>query len=202
MKFNQAIQSAPQQFADHIEQIILRNIPLKEDFRQRMGMASLSEARLTLMESFASANLAESLHDKLEINWWHVFTDPFKQTLLPLKMDVPDLQQDSLAAIIIFTNWNIQNFKLICNIETGITSPPAYPAQREDIAATPMLLSYLEKEMLPVMKGHLRATLNIPLSEMEGQLAQKAVLYELEHTPGVETLAPISSSEWNASPSF
>lgn len=200
MKHDHTVQAASETFADHLQTIMLQNPSLKEDFRKRMGGVALSQTQLSLMEIFASVNLAESLHTHQQINWWHVFTDPFKQTLLPMKMPVPDLQQDSISAVIIFTGWNIQNYKLIMDIDTSDITPPSYPADIKDIQDTPTLLSYLEKQMLPILKNHLRWVSELTLQELEGRLAEKASLYELEHVPGVETLSPILPSQWNGHP--
>ena len=52
------IQPALQQFADHLEQIVLKNRAVRDDFKNRMDHRHLSARQLSLLEEFASATFA------------------------------------------------------------------------------------------------------------------------------------------------
>ncbi len=180
------IQPALQQFADHLEQIVLKNRAVRDDFKNRMGHRHLSARQLSLLEEFASATFAEELRAG-DPNWWAAFTDYMKKTMTVLKMDFPDLQQLALMEMIVMTEWTTQSFAKILNVHTN-AAPPAFPANPQEITTVPILLSYLEYSLIPAMTRELEVSLDYSHGKIEALLWHRAEELIRDHIPGFETL--------------
>jgi hypothetical protein len=181
------IQPALQQFADHLEQIVLKNRAVRDDFKNRMDHRHLSSRQLSLLEEFASATFAEELRAR-DPHWWHAFTDYMKKTITILKMDFPDLQQLALTEMIVMTEWTTQSFAKILNVRTN-TAVPSFPAKPEEITTIPVLLSYLEYSMLPAMMRELELSMDYSHGKVEALLWHRAEELIRDHIPGFDTLS-------------
>jgi len=175
----------PQQFADHLEAIVLKNPALRQDFNERIDRRHLSAAHLSLLESFASATLAPDLKQG-HVNWWHAFTDYMKKDISVLKSGHASLEEPALKQMILFTRWTAQSFANILALDDTTDLLPAYPAEPSAVTSVPVLLAYLEKTLVPALETCLEQMMALPHDQMEQALDKEAETYITQGVPGIE----------------
>lgn len=199
MAGNAQSRATARELAGHLQDIILKNgtgdgHDLKSDFCRAARPLSSSYDAFHVMRRYASPTAIPLLGGSPDAHW-RIFTDYLRKRLCMFDSLKPSRQAQVMKDILVYTGWNIGNYRTILG-EVEVSDPPTYPAARRDVATICAMFPYLEQRVFPLMKNYIADVSGKTLSDVEEDLARHAETLRKGRGEGIEILLPIPRAEW------